>query len=245
MANGTTAPYTGLPMISGDPAAVIMQDLLRISANQEGNDKLFGLRQVQVKVWARTSITLNGLAQGLGLLAEDFALVTAQSNAAENGVWIAKGGAWVRHPLFASGAKLTNILLSVADADHTMLSVAGTVGAGMVVKEVGKTNEAIVWWVDGAVSSGAHLLVAPPYRIDVPASMNNSRAICETAPSATTTISVQKNSVEVGVITFAAASKVGTFSGSAFTLLTTDTFKFVCASPNGMGGLSVSLFGLK
>ena len=79
----------------------------------------------------------------------------------------------------------------------------------------------------------------------LPANFTGSRARLQTAPSAETVFSVQRNSLEIGTLTFAASSQSGTFSSSsAVTASEGDFFDIVApATTNSASGLRVTFKG--
>lgn len=84
-------------------------------------------------------------------------------------------------------------------------------------------------------------VAAQPYRVPVAAA--GSRAYAATAPSASTVLSVRKNGVEFGTITFASGSNAGTFAvATATSFVAGDVLSIVApAAVNGMADLSVLL----
>jgi len=81
----------------------------------------------------------------------------------------------------------------------------------------GTTYDPMVFFIGKPTSSEVMLRQVIARIVGFPVNMTNSQASVGTAATAQTIYSLQKNSVEFGTITFAAASSIGTFSASTST----------------------------
>jgi hypothetical protein len=108
---------------------------------------------------------------------------------------------------------------------------------------------AISFYAGGVLTDSQLIAVLlPTVLLDLPAGLTGSRATAQTAPTATTVISVRKNGSEVATITFSAGVTVGTLAAaSAIALITSDELSFVgpATADATFAGLAVSLLGLR
>ena len=242
----------GLPIVTGDPAALIGADLKAINTFQAGVD--IGLARVfcPIVTVATANQALNNLTVNGHALAEgENVLLAGQTAVAENGIYTAKGSALVRHPAFPVDAKLHSEVFTdmLAGRNRTAYIGSGTIGTDATFKAVGADapvvtlKDAIVFsGMDGDITAGADLLNAVlPYGMKFAANFANCfLRVNGTAPTAAAVFEVKKTPAAGGAatvvqtITVASGQRAGTFAASAeLTMAAGDILTVTAKTPSG------------
>lgn len=208
----------GIGAITGAVMRGVLDDIIAL-------DDSPGAVKSAVKVATTAAITLSGAQtiDGVSVVANDRVLVKDQASPIDNGIYVAAGGAWTRAVNFNADATVSQGSMVYVNqgstyaqtlwAQDTANPIVGTTALTFSRVSGGLSRCDIGFFAESALSNG-ETFGRYVFPVAVSFAGTGSQAKAATPATGSTVISIGKNGVSFGTITFAASGTSGTFGGT-------------------------------